>query len=96
MNYPQDGTMETDDAALIGPSSINQQNYTISNWVLVKNTEYCYAAVINKVDMEEGELTETFLKICYDEGHTFRVDEKDVSDVSFDQVLKNCQTQLLP
>ncbi|KAF9410992.1 hypothetical protein HW555_010124 [Spodoptera exigua] len=89
----QDPTMETDDdAALAGPSSINQQNYTIGDYVLVKflvrNTEYCYAAVINKIDMEEGELTVTFLKICDDKGHTFRVDENDVSDVSFDQVLK--------
>lgn len=92
MNNSQDSTRETDDAALAGPSSINQQNYTIGDYVLVKflvrNTEYCYAAVINKIDTEEGELTVTFLKICDDKGHTFRVDENDVSDVSFDQVLK--------
>uniref|UniRef100_A0A2A4JCW7 Uncharacterized protein n=1 Tax=Heliothis virescens TaxID=7102 RepID=A0A2A4JCW7_HELVI len=93
MGNSQDSTKETDDdAALAGPSSINQQNYTIGDYVLVKflvrNIEYCYAAVINKIDMEKGELTVTFLKICDDKGHTFRVDENDVSDVSFDQVIK--------
>ncbi|KAL3271206.1 hypothetical protein HHI36_021702 [Cryptolaemus montrouzieri] len=92
MNNPQDSTMETDDAALAGPSSINQQNYTIGDYVLakflVRNTEYCYAAVTNKIDTEESELTVTFLKICDDKGHTFRVDKNDVSDVSFDQVLQ--------
>ncbi|CAG4984789.1 unnamed protein product [Parnassius apollo] len=89
MDNSQNSTMETeDDGALAGPSSINQQNYTIGDYVLVKflvrNTEYCYAAVINKIDTEEGELTVTFLKICDDKGHTFRVDENDVSDVPFD------------
>ncbi|KAK4887350.1 hypothetical protein RN001_003621 [Aquatica leii] len=92
MNNPQDSTMEADDAALAGHSSINQQNYTIGDCVLVKfiarNTEYRYAAVINKIDTEEGELTVTFLKIRDDKDHTFRVDENDVSDVSFDQVLQ--------
>ncbi|CAG4996748.1 unnamed protein product [Parnassius apollo] len=93
MDNSQNSTMETeDDGAMAGPSSINQQNYTIGDYVLVKflvrNTEYCYAAVINKIDTEEGELTVTFLKICDDKGHTFRVDENDVSDVPFDQVIK--------
>ncbi|KAK9870726.1 hypothetical protein WA026_008295 [Henosepilachna vigintioctopunctata] len=55
MDNSQDSTMEADDdAALAGPSSINQPNYTIGDDVLVKflvrNTEYCYAAVINKID----------------------------------------------
>ena len=93
MDNSQDSTMKpADDAALAEPSSIDQQNHSIGDYVLVKflvrNTEYCYAAVINKIDTEEGELTVTFLKICDDKGHTFRVDENDVSDVSFDQVVK--------
>ncbi|KAL3275203.1 hypothetical protein HHI36_019972 [Cryptolaemus montrouzieri] len=99
MNNPQDGTTKTVDSALVGLSSVNQQNYTISDYVLVeflvRNTEYCYAAEINKIDIEKGELTETFLKICYDEGHTFRVDEKDVSDVSFNQVLKKLPSPVI-
>ncbi|KAL3277852.1 hypothetical protein HHI36_013193 [Cryptolaemus montrouzieri] len=90
MNNPHDSTMETDDAVLAGPSSINQQNYNIGGYVLVKflvkNIEYGNATVINKIDTVEGELTVTFFKIFDDKGHTLAVDENDVSEVSFDQV----------
>lgn len=35
MDKSQDSTIETDDdAALAGPSSINQQNYTIGDYVV--------------------------------------------------------------
>ncbi|KAL3275116.1 hypothetical protein HHI36_019887 [Cryptolaemus montrouzieri] len=97
MNNPQDSTMEIDDAALAGPSSINQQNYTISDYVLVKflvrNTKYCSAAVINKIDTNEGELTVTFVKICDDKGYTFRIVENDVSDMCFNQPIVNQNTE---
>ena len=73
-----------------GPSTISQQQYNSGDYVLVKfkvrNTEYRYAAVINQVDNEEGELTVTFMKLCDNKGHKFRMDENDMSDVSFNQI----------
>lgn len=44
--------------------------------------------LLNKVDDNDGELTVTFMKICDDKGHTFRMDEDDISDVSFEQILE--------
>ncbi|KAM3955867.1 LOW QUALITY PROTEIN: uncharacterized protein ACR2FA_003957 [Aphomia sociella] len=82
----------TDIENTAGPSTISQQQYISGDYVLVKfkvkNTEYRYAAVINQVDNEEGELTVTFMKICDNKGHMFRMDENDISDVSFNQILE--------
>ncbi|KAM3959672.1 LOW QUALITY PROTEIN: uncharacterized protein ACR2FA_006319 [Aphomia sociella] len=79
----------TDIENAAGPSTISQQQYISGDYVLVKfkvrNTEYRYAAVINQVDNEEGELTVTFMKIC---DNKFRMDENDISDVSFNQILE--------
>ncbi|KAK4882118.1 hypothetical protein RN001_005437 [Aquatica leii] len=56
----------------------------IGDYVLVQfpvgNKEYRYVAIVNQIDNGEGELTVTFIKICDDTGHTFKVDEDDVSD----------------
>ncbi|KAF5300282.1 hypothetical protein FQA39_LY11139 [Lamprigera yunnana] len=74
-----------------GPSTISQQQYNSGDYVLVKfnvrKTEYRYVAIINQVDNEEGELTVTFMKICDNKGHKFRMDENDISDVSFNQIM---------
>ncbi|KAM3963761.1 LOW QUALITY PROTEIN: uncharacterized protein ACR2FA_002283 [Aphomia sociella] len=81
-----------------GPSTISQQQYISGDYVLVKfkvkNTEYRYAAVINQVDNEEGELTVTFMKICDNKGHMFRMDENDISDISFNQILEKLLSPL--
>lgn len=75
-----------------GPNTINQQQYNSGDYVLVKfnvrQMEYRYAAVINQVDNEECELTVTFMKICDNMGRKFVMDEYDISDVSFDQILQ--------
>lgn len=67
MDNSQDSTMETDDdAALAGPSSINQQNNTIGDHVLVKfilrKTEYCYAAAVNKIRHGRSRTNSNLLK----------------------------------
>lgn len=84
--------INTDFENSAGPSTISQQQYNSGDYVLVKfnvrNTEYRYAAVITQVDNEEGELTVTFMKICDKKGHKFKMDENDISDVSFDQILQ--------
>ncbi|CAG9577524.1 unnamed protein product [Danaus chrysippus] len=73
-------------------SGLQQTYYNSGDYVLVKftvgNREYRYAAVVNKVDDEDGELTVTFLKICDNKGYTFRIDENDMFDVGFDQILE--------
>ncbi|KAK4886514.1 hypothetical protein RN001_002785 [Aquatica leii] len=75
---------------IVGPNSVHP--YKIGNHVLVQfpvgNKEYRYVAIVNQIDKEEGELTVTFMKICDNTGHTFKVDEDDVSDVSFEQILE--------
>ncbi|KAK4887494.1 hypothetical protein RN001_003765, partial [Aquatica leii] len=67
---------------IAGPNSVHP--YKIGDHVLVQfpvgNKEYRYVAIVNQIDNEEGELTVTFMKICDDTGHTFKVDEDDVSD----------------
>ncbi|KAL3282699.1 hypothetical protein HHI36_005873 [Cryptolaemus montrouzieri] len=56
------------------------QQYNVDDYVLVefpvRKMEYRYAAIINQIDNEEGEITITFMKICDDKGHTFKIDEK--------------------
>nr|CAH7736055.1 unnamed protein product [Callosobruchus chinensis] len=66
--------------------------YSTGDYVLVKfltkNVEYHYAAIINEIDDYENNLHVTFLKICEDKVQTFGIDDKDISDVSFDQVIQ--------
>ncbi|KAL3286073.1 hypothetical protein HHI36_000586, partial [Cryptolaemus montrouzieri] len=75
---------------MAGQSSIQQ--YNVGGYILVKfpvrKMEYRYAAIINQIDKEEGEITVTFMKICNNRVHTFKIDEKNVSDVSFEQIVK--------
>ncbi|KAF9417738.1 hypothetical protein HW555_005245 [Spodoptera exigua] len=72
--------------------SHHQSRYSSGDYVLVKyitkKTEYHYAAVCSSVDDEDGEVRVTFLKICDQNGTLFKLDERDVSDVPMDQVIK--------
>lgn len=72
--------------------SQQQNRYNSGDYVLVKyvtrKTEYYYAALCSSVDDEEGELRVTFLKICDQNATLFKLDDKDVSDVPMDQIIK--------
>lgn len=72
--------------------SHHQSRYSSGDYVLVKyitkKTEYHYAAVCSLVDDEDGEVRVTFLKICNQNGTLFKLDERDVSDVPVDQIIK--------
>ncbi|KAL4705419.1 hypothetical protein ACJJTC_002442 [Scirpophaga incertulas] len=85
----------------LGPSTSRQRQYNNGDYVLVrfnvKKTEYRYAAVINKVDDNYGELTVTVMKICDDKGQAFRMDKDGISDVNFDEILEKLpQSDLTP
>ncbi|CAH2012026.1 unnamed protein product [Acanthoscelides obtectus] len=55
---------------------------------MVKKKEYRYAAICSYYDDEEGELTVTFLKVCNKEGNLFKLDEGDVADVLYEDVIE--------
>lgn len=80
------------DDDIAGTSGIGNSCYNTGDYVLVKypakNIEYRYAAVINDIDNDESELRVTFLKICVQKMQMFRIDDNDVADVSFDQVVQ--------
>ena len=48
----------------------------------------CYNTGNYILDDDENELRVTFLKICAHNAQTFRIDNKDISDVSFEQVIQ--------
>ena len=72
--------------------ALEQSRYNSGDYVLVKyvtkKTEYHYAAICSSVDEEEGELRVTFLKICDQNSTLFKLDERDVSDVPMNQIIK--------
>lgn len=72
--------------------SHHQSCYSSGDYVLIrcvtKKKEYHYAAICSSVDDEDGELRVTFLKICNQNGPLFKLDERDVSDVPVDQIVK--------
>lgn len=80
------------DDDIAGTSGTRNSYYNAGDYVLVKfpikNAEYRYAAVTNEIDDDENDLRVTFLKICDHKVQTFRIDDKDISDVSFDQVIQ--------
>lgn len=80
------------DDVVAGPSGIRNSCYNTGDYVLVKyaakNVEYRYAAVINNIDNDENDLRVTFLKICDQKVQIFRIDDNDIADVSFDQVVQ--------
>ncbi|XP_049876011.1 uncharacterized protein LOC126377838 [Pectinophora gossypiella] len=55
---------------------------------MVKKKEYRYAAICSSFDDEEGELSVTFLKVCDIEGKLFKIDEHDVADVPYTDVIE--------
>ncbi|KAL3277506.1 hypothetical protein HHI36_012852 [Cryptolaemus montrouzieri] len=61
----------TESENMAGPSSIQQYNDYVLVKFPVRKMEYRYAAIINQIDNEEGEITVTFIKICDDKCHTF-------------------------
>ncbi|CAH2014479.1 unnamed protein product, partial [Acanthoscelides obtectus] len=79
-----------------GTSCRQHSCYSTGDYVLVrflvKHVEYRYAAVVNKVDEEENDLRVTFLKVCDDKVQTFKIDESDISDVSFDHVVQKLES----
>ncbi|KAL3269089.1 hypothetical protein HHI36_008172 [Cryptolaemus montrouzieri] len=80
----------TESENIAGPNSIQQ--YNVGNYVLfkipIRKMEYRYAAIINQIDNKEGEIAVTLMKICDAKGYTFKTNEKDVSDVSFEQIVE--------
>lgn len=88
----QNKSLQRFDDDIAGTSGIRNSCYNTGDYVLVKfpakNVEYRYAAVINEIDDDENDLRVTFLKICDQKVQTFRIDDKDISDVSFDQVVQ--------
>lgn len=66
--------------------------YGSGDYVLVKfmvqKKEYRYAAICSSYDDGDGELTVTFLKVCNKEGNLFKLDEGDVADVLYEDVIE--------
>lgn len=67
-------------------SRYNSGDYDLDKYI-TKKPENHYAAICSSVDDEEGELRVTF-KICDQNGTLFKLDERDVSDVPMDQIIK--------
>lgn len=75
--------------------SADDKNYKYKNgdFVLVqyhsKNKDYRYAGVCSSnFDVEQREILVTFLKICDDNGTLFKLDDNDVANVKWEQILK--------
>lgn len=69
-----------------------QSRYSNGNYVLVKyfirKQGYHYAAIYSSVEDEDGELRLTLIKICNENGTLFKFDERNVSDVLVEQIIK--------
>ncbi|KAF5275007.1 hypothetical protein FQA39_LY06944 [Lamprigera yunnana] len=80
------------DVDIAGTSGTRNSCYNTGDYVLVKfptkNVKYRYAAVINEIDDDKNDLRVAFLKICDHNVQTFRIDDKDISDVSFDEIIQ--------
>uniref|UniRef100_A0A2A4JBN8 Uncharacterized protein n=1 Tax=Heliothis virescens TaxID=7102 RepID=A0A2A4JBN8_HELVI len=65
--------------------------YSNGDYVLIKymirNKEYRYAAICSSDINDDGEMRVTFLKVCDQNGTLFKLDEKDVADVPFEQII---------
>ncbi|GBP09951.1 hypothetical protein EVAR_92484_1 [Eumeta japonica] len=66
--------------------------YGSGDYVLVKlimgRKEYRYAAICSKYDDDEGELTVTFLKVCNEDGTEFKINDNDIADVPYEDVIE--------
>ncbi|CAH2018325.1 unnamed protein product [Acanthoscelides obtectus] len=70
----------------------SKTSYGGGDYVLVKlimrGKEYRYAAVCSKYDDEDGELTVTFLKVCNKDGTEFKINDNDIADVPYKDVIE--------
>ncbi|GBP66217.1 TBC1 domain family member 4 [Eumeta japonica] len=89
-------TDSEDDMPLASVSHIAQEksktSYGSGDYVLVKlimgRKEYRYAAICSKYDDDEGELTVTFLKVCNEDGTEFKINDNDIADVPYEDVIE--------
>ncbi|KAL3282062.1 hypothetical protein HHI36_005262 [Cryptolaemus montrouzieri] len=81
------------DDDIAGMSGTRNSYYNTGDHVLIKyptkNVECSYVAVINEIDDDENDLRVTFIKIYDHKVQTFKINDKDISDVSFDQGIQN-------
>lgn len=74
--------------------STSYEGYKIGDYLLIKfrqnksKTEYRYAGICSDFDEAEEELRITFLKLFDYSGTVFTLNEKDVADVRFDEVVE--------
>ena len=54
----------------------------------MREKEYRYAAICSKYDDEDGELTVTFLKVCNENGTEFKINDNDIADVPYEDVIE--------
>lgn len=71
---------------------ISKTNYGSGDYVLIKLTmrkkEYRYAAICSKYDEVDGELTVAFLKVSNDHGTEFKLNDNDIADVPYEDVIE--------
>lgn len=67
-------------------------NYVRGDYVLVKfivrKKEYRYAAICTNYDDDDGELTVAFLQVCNEDGTEFKLNNNDVADVPYGDVIE--------
>ncbi|GBP89159.1 hypothetical protein EVAR_70201_1 [Eumeta japonica] len=56
--------------------------------LIMGRKEYRYAAICSKYDDDEGELTVTFLKVCNEDGTEFKINDNDIADVPYEDVIE--------
>lgn len=89
-------TDSDDDMPLASMSHIalekSKTSYGSGDYVLVKlimkGKEYRYAAICSKYDDEDGELTVAFLKLCNEDGTEFKINDNDIADVAYEDVVE--------
>ncbi|KAI8420458.1 hypothetical protein MSG28_008946 [Choristoneura fumiferana] len=71
---------------------IAKTTYDSGDYVLVKfvvrKKEYRYAAICSKYDDEDGELTVAFLQVCNQNGTEFKLNDRDIADVPYEDVIE--------
>ncbi|KAI8422982.1 hypothetical protein MSG28_014072 [Choristoneura fumiferana] len=71
---------------------IAKTTYDSGDYVLVKfvvrKKEYRYAAICSKYDDEDGELTVAFLQVCNQNGTEFKLNDRDIADVAYEDVIE--------
>nr|CAH7763610.1 unnamed protein product [Callosobruchus chinensis] len=71
---------------------ITKTNYVRGDYVLVKfivgKKEYRYAAICTNYDDDDEEVTVAFLQVCNEDGTEFKLNNNDVSDVAYRDVIE--------